>query len=297
MSVEKFLAAEKLFEYLDIEVKQVLSRHDIHGLYDYAWDDEHTANSEFVGLAKWSLDGLHSLTQENAALKFYTQKQFESLNLICTDLDSLMEVARLAIGNALWMAELVKERALDDNHYFWLNQISSVTLLGMASDRVRDLFLAITFKMTFYDYKASRKGKLSVIDSLDVRQFQYPFLDAKNRAVAQEIKVQLERLQTLVSAINDQRKVRNITVHEVATRAGVLTKQYFDQPRADKAFNQIPSVTALREVSEKIHEDHRETIATSLDNVTAWYQNLARAVACIFDIEHTLRVKGHQEFG
>ncbi len=51
--------------------------------------------------------------------------------------------AWLAIGHALWMSELIKSQSsfFFHDHHFWLNHINSVTLLGMALDRLRDLFL------------------------------------------------------------------------------------------------------------------------------------------------------------
>lgn len=70
----------------------------------------------------------------------YSRDEYKRLITACEDLESLMQLARLAIGHALWMSDLIKSesRNLFHHHHFWLNHINGVTLLGMASDRLRE---------------------------------------------------------------------------------------------------------------------------------------------------------------
>jgi hypothetical protein len=290
MAVAKFITSTKLFEYLDTEVMSALRSHGILSLFNYAWLNEDDPDPEFIGLAKWSLDGLHAIFQPERNDNFYSQIQFESLLTICDDLEALMEVSRLAIGNALWMADMVKADAFDHNHHFWLNHINSMTLLGMASDRVRDLFLLIAFDESFKNYLKSRKGPNRRIGELEPNHYQYPFHDAFSLPKMERYGLQLTALQALAKAIYEQRDARNDTVHEVATQAGIRTKMWFrnNEGVASSRFNN--SFSVINDSWTKAQEAHLHTIDNSLAAVSDWYLNLVRATSHIFDIEHSLRV-------
>ena len=84
MPIAKCLTSPKLFEYLDEEVKSALIDHKLLSLFDYSWINEYDPAPEFIGLYKWSLDGLHGLFQAACDDNFYTQIQFESLSIICS---------------------------------------------------------------------------------------------------------------------------------------------------------------------------------------------------------------------
>ena len=291
MPAAKRPTSPKLFEYLDEEVKSALKDHELLSLFDYSWMNEYDPDPEFIGLSKWSLEGLHGLFQADCDDNFYTQIQFKSLSIICSDLEALMDVSRLAIGNALWMADMVKGDAFDHHHHFWLNHINSMTLLGMASDRVRDLFLLVAFDECFKHYVSSRRGRSKAIGEYQSKHYQYPFYEAISLPKMERCASQLISLQALAKSIYDKRNARNTTVHEVATQAGVLTKRWFQNNEAQIAArlkNQF-SVTSCTVITAQ--NSHLNTIETSLADVTEWYLNLVRATSQVFDIEHTLRTK------
>ena len=258
-------------------------------LFDYSWLNENDPDPEFIGLAKWSLDGLHGLFLPDREDNFYTQTQFETLSTVCSDLEALMDVSRLAIGNALWMADMVKADAFDHHHHFWLNHINSMTLLGMASDRVRDLFLLIVFNESFKGYVRSRKGPGKKIGELESKHYQYPFHDALALPKMETCGQQLKALGILAKAIYEQRDARNGTVHEVATQAGILTKRWFQNSEVQTAAQLNRSFSVASDAWTKAQESHVKTIDDSLVAVTEWYLNLVRATSNVFDIEHTLR--------
>lgn len=293
MPIAKFLTSPKLFEYLDVEVKEALKRHGILSLFDYAWLNEYDPDPEYIGLFKWSNYGFHSLFQLHVLSRsdceenFYTQDQFESLSTICRDLEALMDVSRLAIGNALWMADMVKADAFDHHHHFWLNHISSVTLLGMVSDRIRDLFLQIVFDESFDDYRKARRAKN--IGEHQPNHYQYSFHDASSLSKMERCTSQLVAIQHLAKAIYVERQARNDTVHEVATQAGILTKKWFEDPSIETFVRLKKSFHDTSEVRIKVQDLHLHTIDSSLKAVTEWYQNLVRAASHVFDIEYVLR--------
>lgn len=295
MPVSKFISTSKLFEYLDNEVSEALMRHGIASLYNYAWEDEETPRDEYIGLAKWSLDGIHPLKYGESPDSYYPRDEHERLQLICDDLESLMEIARLAIGHTLWMADLAKSDAFDHNHYFWLNHINSLTLLGMVSDRVRDLFLAIFFHMRFDQYKARNKKKR--IGDLNSGHYQYPFAHAQQNYANNlastpylcDIENELKKLCLLAGVIYDHREARNATVHDVATQAGHLTKRYYEK-RKNGFLLAGAEVADSPEGKWDTHvAEHRVSIDAAVSDTSKWYLDLVKATSLVFDVEHALR--------
>lgn len=295
MSVQKFISTSKLFEYLDNEVSEVLMRHGIASLYNYAWEDEETPCDDYIGLAKWSLDGIHLLEYVESPDAYYTHEEHKRLQLICADLESLMEIARLAIGHTLWMADLAKSDAFDHNHYFWLNHINSLTLLGMVSDRVRDLFLAIYFRTDFDRYKDLHK-KDSVGD-LNSGHYQYPFAHARQDYASnwastpylRDVENELNELCLLAGAIYERRKARNATVHDVATQAGHLTKRYYKK-RENGLFLAGADVAESPDRKWDTHvTEHGVSIDAAVSDTSKWYLDLVKTISLVFDVEHALR--------
>lgn len=295
MPVSKFISTSKLFEYLDNEVSEALMRNGISSLHNYGWQDEGTPSDEYIGLAKWSLDGIHTLEYVDSPDAYYPRDEHERLHLITDDLESLMEIARLAIGHTLWMADLAKSDAFDHNHSFWLNHINSLTLLGMVSDRVRDLFLAICFRTSFKRYK--RRYEDDPIGDLNSGHYQYPFVHAQQyfaNSLAStpylcEIENELKELCLLAGVIYDRRVARNATVHDVATQAGHLTKRYYEKLKNGLLLVGA-EVTDSPESKWDMHvAEHRVLIDAAVSDTSKWYLDLVKATSLVFDVEYALR--------
>ncbi|MHB9102449.1 MAG: hypothetical protein ACYC2E_13140 [Sulfuricella sp.] len=305
MTVSKFITTPKLFEYLDTEVAAALIRHDIRKLFDYAWVDEDTPSDEYIGLAKWGSDGIGSIYSIPANLKNppkpYTKNQYEKLITVADDLEALMEIARLSIGHTLWMADLAKLDTFNDNHHFWLNQINSLTLLGMASDRIRDLFMEAYHHSGIDKYK--KKFKDEPIDDLTTWDFQYPFAAArnipkqlKNSSNQPEFDDQLACLFVLSESISINRRVRNSTVHKAATRAGLLTKCFFKTVKSHpgrqsaSVYHHEYECYIRMQARNNAQPSHAETLDSALTLVIDWYHDLVKVTSIVFDIEHSLRM-------
>lgn len=203
MSVTKFLTPEKLFEYLDQEVAEALKRHEIRSMYSYAWEGEDEPSDEFIGLAKWSVDGLQHLDHEETDGSHYSREEHEQICVASTDLEGLMDMSALSIGQTLWLADQVKADVLGKNQFFWLNYINSLTLLGMASDRVRDLFMAIYFRRRYKKYLQERDGIVLRVDgeNLEPDFYQYPFAHASLESTEDKVRSQLASLSRLGAQI------------------------------------------------------------------------------------------------
>lgn len=292
MSVTKFLTPEKLLDYLGHEVGDALMRHGVRSVFNYAWADEDTPSDEFIGLAKWSLDGFQHQDHDQTAGDYYSKSEHEHICVISTDLEALLDMSALSIGQTLWLADQVKEDVLGKNQFFWLNYINSLTLLGMASDRVRDLFLSIYFRTSLANYLEERKGKNLEGGQLKPGYYRYPFAHALSDTTQDEIKTQLDALNVLAGKIYTYRERRNDTVHEIATHEARLTKQYFaDGNRRQRNDQSVISATEFREHQKNMTKKHEQTVDDVVQTSTDWYMKLVLATSHIFDIEYELRIK------
>lgn len=308
MTVTKFITTPKLFEYLDTEVADALIRHDIRKLFAYAYVDEDHPSDEYIGLAKWGSDGLGSICSVPAHLKNppkpYTSSQYEKMITVAEDLEALMEIAQLSIGHTLWMADLAKGDALNDNHHFWLNHINSLTLLGMASDRTRDLFLAVYYRTSLGKYTDKReKYKKQIGDKKPLYfhdVFVQAFIESTNDPSMAKREEPLECLCDLSERIAKKRKVRNETVHKLATRAGKLTKRFFEtvksHPSKESAclYSHEYEYYVRQEARGITQPSHAETLDSALTQVIEWYHDLVKVTSIVFDIEHSLRMDALQ---
>jgi hypothetical protein len=293
MTVTKFIKTPKLFEYLDLEVGEALHRHGIREVFDYAWVGENTPSDEFVGLALWSTEHLSPVLYGCQTPSGYSRDEYERLITMCEDLESLLKLARLAIGHTLWMSDLIKSQAtfFCHDHHFWLNHINSVTLLGMASDRLRDLFLAVYFRTTFEEYKKANKNKKIGSENLKSDYYQYSFADASSAPRVAGIATILEELLKLAGKIYLSRESRNATVHDLATKAAKYIKEFLanDSPGL-MTRNEIPHNEIL-ESAHKIHETNCAELDDAIKFVTDWYRDLVKATSMTFEVEYVLTRK------
>lgn len=290
MTVTKFIKTPKLFEYLDLEVSEALHRHGIREMFDYAWVGEDTPNDEFVGLAMWSTEHHSPVLYGRQTPSGYSRDEYARLITTCEDLESLMKVARLAIGHTLWMSDLIKSQSslFFHDHHFWLNHINSVTLLGMASDRLRDLFLAAYFGSTFEEYKKANENRKDGPKNLKPRYYQYPFADASNAPRVSGLATNLVELLDLAGKIYQSRESRNATVHDLATKAAKYMKEFLaaDSPGL-MTRNAIPHKEML-ENSLNVHESNCAELDDAIRFVTDWYRDLVKATSITFEVEYVL---------
>lgn len=290
MTVTKFIKTPKLFQYLDLEVKEALARHSIRDLYSYAWVGEDTPSDEFVGLAMWGSSGHSPIIYGCQPPSGYSIEDYALLITASEDLEALLDLARLAIGHALWMSDLIKSQSnfFNYDHHFWLNHINSVTLLGMASDRLRDLFLAVYFHTSFEVYKKANKKRAINPGGLESGYFQYPFADALNAPRLPSTDNILGELLNLAHSIYLKRESRNATVHDVATNAAKFMKNFLATDSPGLMTRTNISHEEMIANAGKVHEGNCAELDEAIKFVTDWYRNLVKATSMTFEIEHAL---------
>lgn len=290
MTVTKFIKTPKLFQYLDLEVKEALHRHGIRDLYSYAWVAEDTPSDEFVGLAMWGSSGHSPVLYGCQPPSSYSIEDYARLITASEDIEALLDLARLAIGHALWMSDLIKSQSnfFNYDHHFWLNHINSVTLLGMASDRLRDLFLAVYFHTSFEVYKKANKKRVVNPGNLKPGYFQYPFADALNAPRLPSTDNILGELLNLAHSLYLKRESRNATVHDVATNAAKFMKNFLATDSPGLITRTNISHEEMIANDGKVHEDNCSELDEAIKFVTDWYRDLVKATSMTFEIEHAL---------
>ncbi len=313
MTVTKFIKTPKLFEYLDQEVSEALHRHGIREMFDYAWVGEDTPSDEFVGLAMLGSEHHSPVLYGRQTPIGFSREEYERLITTCEDLESLMQLARLAIGHNLWMSDLIKSQSsfFIHDHHFWLNHINSVTLLGMASDRLRDLFLAAYYRTTYEQYK--RKNSKTIISPVKLNSgfvqfnrrkktsnsrinpgelasgyYQYPFADATSAPSSPVIATNLLELFELAGQIYLSRESRNSTVHDLATKAAKYLKEFLATDSPGRMTRDTIPYKELLENPQKVHEANCTELDDVITIVTDWYRDLVKAASITFEIEYVL---------
>lgn len=290
MTITKFIKTPKLFEYLDQEVSEALQRHGIRDMFEYAWVGEDTPSDEFVGLAMWGSEHHSPILYGYQTPSGYSRQEYEQLITICEDLEALMKLARLAIGHALWMSDLIKTQSIFfiHDHHFWLNHINSVTLLGMASDRLRDLFIAVYFRTYFEQYKKANRKRIINPGLLESGYYQYAFADASTSPRVPEIATHLVELYGLAGKIYQSRESRNATVHDLATKAAKYMQEFL---KSDSPGIMKRAATTLQESqknAQKAHDANCADLDDAIRFVTDWYLDLVKATSITFEVEYVL---------
>jgi hypothetical protein len=152
--------------------------------------------------------------------------------------------------------------------------------LDMASERLRDFFIAAVFNKKTNEYESGEYNK-------DPRRwYTVPFSEAPQTCpgestVSAEL---LRKLDTLAATIYSHREMRNTIVHEIATKLGVNeNKRLKDTPRS--GIREGPS----EHEQEMIIASHKKRVTAELASPMEWYKLLVRASSDAFEYMHHKR--------
>lgn len=286
MALVPFIKNEKLLEYLDIELRKALESRCVYPLASYAWLDEDTPNDAYIGLAKWELESPEwTISLHGNALSEIEKTRLISMEIAGEDLRGLMEMSRVSIGHAIFYSELAKKSPFELHDPFWIHHLNAMTMLNMASDRLRDIFLLGVFKQTAKEYK---RGKHN-----DAKHYDYPFSDAMTLPFVSQFKGELLALIDLAKNIYDEGiNKRNDMVHELATALGRLAKATAGKNIDPFKQGREHSYDELRKAWDESNQRHENEIEGAVQSLVAWYERLVQATALVCDIEHTIRRDG-----
>lgn len=295
MSIQKFLTTEKLVEYLDKEVKNLLISQDIFDIGSYGWQSEDTEDPNYIGHAMWQVDPPLETDWDylygDCPPRRNPSENEKLLVVVGNDFEGLMRASRLSIGLCLLHKKIALKNPINDNHYFWLHHTDSILQLNMASDRIREYFTLAFFDVTSDIYKQNgRKNGWYVT----------PFIEAiehcKKYQTNTKIIDPVSLLPHMAERIYSFREIRNGIVHDIATKLGKMNKEFAEMHQADfdskkllKSTKDIPDYDTMIKKQKEIQQKHEMELSKSSLKIIDWYKILVKFSSHIFEAEHWLR--------
>ena len=154
--VEKFLTADKVLQYLEVEVKEACDKLGIFIISSRVWADENSPNDEFLGYAM----------QDELYSRGFTDEynyEVQDRSVLYTEIDALMEHAYYLIGFTTLYATIDKEAwLLEERGLFWTHYNNALIVLSTASDRLREFVITYVLRHDFKKYDKKQKKDLNL---------------------------------------------------------------------------------------------------------------------------------------
>jgi hypothetical protein len=275
-----------------VEIERHLDLAKLRPLSSYGWIDERTEDPDFIGHAMWQVDPpisderffwTFSADANTPPPPMPTDRQ-QTLMVSGTDFEGLMAWARLSIGVVLSQASLLREHLFSDATFFELHRAGAVIYLSTASDRVRDFFVMAAFGKLrgAYDRQGPFQGEPRA-------KFKTVFAEAlQHHGTRHDIQANLSALLPLADEVEQLRKVRNQTIHELATEAARRERQSLERPlrqaERDMDFHTIQEAAR----NHRLLQDQR--LDSAVQQLCRWYALLVKLSNETFIVENRLRV-------
>lgn len=295
MSVHKLITPEKLIEYLDQEVTDMLLANHVYDIGNYGWQSEDTEDPDYIGHAMWQISPPIETEWEylmgTGPTRHRPTEKEKLLTVAGNDFEGLMRASRMSIGLSLLHKSIAEQKPFDDNHYFWLHHTDAMLQLNMASDRIREYFVIAFYDETSEEYKEKGRKKSWYVT---------PFIEARDRCQEHQIRANIVNaiapLPSLAEKIYSYRELRNETVHQIATRLGKMHKELIERQQQDYDTakepvtpKEKPDYAALLEAQNKLNEKHEQELSVAANMIIEWYKILVKFSSHVFESEHHLR--------
>jgi hypothetical protein len=242
----------------------------------------------FVGYTLWQRDRPLLPSGDMLNPEAYQDSDLQSwqrsIVMSGADFEGLVDAARLSIGLALVDYGSAERSTWATDTFFHLHVMTSMILLGAASDRLRDLFVATVFKKTAEQYA---QGKFN---EQNRTWYVTPFNEATGYAseYGDPVASALETLPDLAERVQKFRTLRNEIVHDIGTKFGHRQKTSFDIVRMIRT-------GGLRDVKIRILDaedskaDHMKAIDEEVSRPIAWFKLLISMGSYVLVVENKLR--------
>jgi hypothetical protein len=284
--MEQRYSPQAINAYMREQMTKLLHANDIYAFDAYGWIDADTHDPEMVGHAMHQVDSLSWRFREAAMAcpnPLRLERWAQRLVISGGDFEGLMKAARLSIGVMLFQDSLVTDHIDASDSLFQLHLMSAMILLNIASDRLRDFFIAAAFRKTTGEYTGDYKKSQNKRPS-----YSKPFHQARER-LQHPLSAPAGRLCGLAGKIQKFRSGRNEIVHDVATELGRLEELLVDNPPSRAHEDQFDWEEITDEMIQRFSEEtkvaHQKRISYPMD----WYRLLIDASNYVFIIENTLR--------
>lgn len=280
------------------QLRELLHAHGVYDIGAHGWRNADDPDPRYIGHTMWQIDpppGLYAeLRPADGRVRLTFESQpFEpwqqSVAIAGADFDGLMEASSLSIGLMLMHKNALNESLQGDGDFAHLHWMSSIVNLSMASDRLRDFFVAAMFRRPAEKY--SRKTKLK--PDADHDPYVTPFLEAVAKLPRPpELAETLRALAEMAPRIAVIRKKRNEIVHDVATKFAAEVSERVLQHGAPEpsasSYDDI-SVEELRLAGERATLANAAARQRIVDQVVGWYRLLIDASNEAFKAENYRR--------
>lgn len=259
----KFISREKLVEYLDEEMRQFFNERGLYELNQYGWLSDGERDPECLGHAMW---------QENPP-------ELKKLVGLGDEFINLMGSARHSLGFACLYHDATDSLLNDNGYSFSYHFADTTNKLHLASDRIREFFVA-AFAQHFQNGESWPPVGKVIHDERGNDHFRTPFQRicaevAAWKAVGRPLRDCLTALLPLVEEI-----ARNRSLNQ-------------DPFRHQKLFhNRIAAAVtnlAMGYPDEALQDDLSRAGDSSSRELLCWYDALVKVSNHVFMAEHLLR--------
>jgi hypothetical protein len=254
-----------LNDAIHAEVERLLIHAEIWKISNFGWLNAYDPDPEFIGHAKWQTEPpidtplFFHRRADHKAEQPEPPGWLKTIAIAGADFEGLMEAARMSMGLLLLSIDAAKEKEFFDDSFFDVHRMSALIYLAIASDRLRELFIAAAFRQKQDEYIKSKvkvRGKSR-------REFLSPFAEAASTFTGYDC---LTKLITLIPAVVEMRDERNVLVHEIAT--GIAHRERESHRRksepADPTMENFQELRKMRVVIREHLAHERDTVIKKL---------------------------------
>jgi hypothetical protein len=259
----KFISREKLVEYLDEELRQFFNDHGIYEINQYGWLSDDEQDSDYRGHAIWQED----------------PPELNKLVGLGDEFSNLMKSARQSLGLAFLYHDASDSLVNDSGYAYSYHFADTISKLSLASDRIRDFFIA-AFAQHFPDNEFCPPASKLIQEVKVSDHFRIPFKQTYDEVltwstVDHPLQECLAALLPLTEDITRNRSANQMPFHHI---------DLFHARITDAVTNQ-----ALGYPDEALPDNLSCAADSSSQELVSWYDSLVKVSNQVFLAEHLLR--------
>jgi hypothetical protein len=259
----KFISREKLVEYLDEEMRQFFNERGLYELNQYGWLSDGELDPEYLGHAMW---------QENPP-------ELKKLVGLGDEFTNLMRSARHSLGFACLYHDATDSLVNDSGYSFSYHFADTTNKLHLASDRIREFFIA-AFAQLFHNSESWPLVGKVIQDERGNDHFRAPF---------QQIRDEVATWKAVGLPLQDCLTTLLPLVEEVARNRSVNQDPFRHQKLFHNRIAAAVTNLALGYPDEALSDDLSRAGDSSSRELVGWYDALVRVSSHVFMVEHLLR--------
>lgn len=259
----KFISREKLVEYLDEEMRQFFNDQGLYEINQYGWLSDGEQDPEYLGHAMW---------QENPP-------EIKKLVALGDEFTNLMRSARHSLGFACLYHDATDSLVNDNGYSFSYHFADTTNKLHLASDRIREFFIAaFAQRLDNCDFW-SPVGEV-VQDASGNDHFRAPFLQIRDevalwKAIGRPLKDCLSTLLPLVDVVAQNRSINQDPFRHQKMILSLITA--------------AATNLAIGYPDDALADDLSRAGESSSRELVSWYDALVKVSNHVFMAEHLLR--------